>query len=616
MSSSPDEIAKVAKKLEDASAAYYETGKPIMTDEEFDELKEYLEEIAPDHPFLKKVGAPVKSGTVQLPFPMPSLNKIKTPEAIASFVAATTCNKKPEWVLSEKLDGISALWIPGKRNLYLRGDGAVGQDVSEVARMGIHGLPVRLNSYAVRGEILITKADTPAETIGRSWVNGVLHKSSPALADVQKLRFVAYEIMDPSSTLTREEQLVELKKRGYEIPWSKVVGKLDRESLEAVLREQRTTSKYDTDGIVVGMNCVPQWYANPKKVVNPKDQVAFKMVLADQLAETRVVAVHWGLSHQGYLIPRLEVTPVRVGGAVITYVTAHNAKVIAEKKICVGAKIRIRRSGDVIPTIDAVLLPCGEGDMPPEGTYEWATDVHIRAKDGGDDLLESKLRHFASSLEIEGLGPGNVKKLMAVGIKTPRALCSAALEGISVAVGLKNGMKIYSEIRRAAAAATEMDLMVASSQMPRGVGHTKLTALFALEKDPRKWAAIKNADGWTAASLAAFLVTLPDYEKWRRELPLAAYPILPTVTASAAAAAIAPVEDRGAVCFTGFRDAALERKLETLGFTIAAGVTKKVIAVIIADGAEASGTKVEKAKTLNIPILEKTKFLQQFKIPV
>jgi NAD-dependent DNA ligase len=159
-----------------------------------------------------------------------------------------------------------------------------------------------------------------------------------------------------------------------------------------------------------------------------------------------------------------------------------------------------------------------------------------------------------------------------------------------------------------------MDLMVASSHMPRGVGHTKLTALFALEKDPRKWAAIKNADGWTAPSLAAFLVTLPEYEKWRRELPLAAYPILPTVSASAAP--VAAVEDRGAVCFTGFRDAALERKLETLGFTVAAGVTKKVIAVIIADGAEASGTKVEKAKTLNIPVLEKTKFLQQFKIPV
>ena len=101
-------IQEIVSRLEKAADAYYNGGVGIMGDDEYDILREQLIELDPDHPFLKKVGAAVKQGNVQLPVPMPSLNKVK-PGAVTGWIQN---NPSKSWILSEKLDGISALWIP------------------------------------------------------------------------------------------------------------------------------------------------------------------------------------------------------------------------------------------------------------------------------------------------------------------------------------------------------------------------------------------------------------------------------------------------------------------------------------------------------------------------
>ena len=592
----------LVKKLEAASQAYYNTGEPIMSDDEYDMLREELEALDPANPFLTKVGATAERGTVTLPVPMPSLNKIKPGTgAIGAFASLLP----KSWVLSEKLDGISALWIPREKKVYLRGDGAVGQDVSHLVGL-VQGLTVRLEKgFMVRGEFVIKKADVPAGTaIGRSWINGLLHQKETKKEDAALIRFVAYEIMAPAKP--RAEQFAFLGKHGFEVPWFTVVEKLTEDDLAVYLKERRTNGAYDIDGIVVGQNKVPDWHSGPMSVKNPKDCVAFKMVLSDQCAETEVVAVHWALSYQGYFIPRMEITPVKVGGALITFVTGHNAKVIVDKGIGKGALIRIRRSGDVIPTLDGVLRAAPKPDLPPADTWTWE-GVHLKAKEGAasTELLESKLKHFASVFEMDGLGPGLVKKLVAGGITTPRALMEAKVERLSELLGSKTGVSIRGEVEKLAF--TELKLMVASGCLPRTVGETKLGALFSIEKDVRRWSTLKSAEGWSADALAAYLVTMPTYEAWRKsEFPAVPYPLIPAVAA--------PVEKKGTVCFTGFRDAALEKRLECMGYTISSTVTKTTTVLVIPNGEEKASSKIESARAKSIPIRKLDEFLKEYSL--
>jgi DNA ligase (NAD+) len=606
---------QIVKKLKEAADAYYNTGVPILTDDQYDALRDELEALDPSNPFLGVVGAAAKEGTVNLPVPMPSLNKIKPlTGAVAAFLAKTgSC-----WVLSEKLDGISALWIPAERKLYLRGDGVTGQDVSHIVGLGVQGLAVKMErGFRVRGELVIHKEDVAANTIGRSWINGVLHRTEPDPADVAKIRFVAYEISSGKEVGTRQEQLATLAKLRYEVPWCNCVSVLDEAILGQTLKARRDISDYDIDGIVVGQNCVPEWHswtASGGSLRNPKDQVAFKMVLSDQCAECTVVAVHWGLSYQGYYIPRLEIEPVRVGGAMITYVTGHNARNIVDKGIGKGARIRIRRSGDVIPTIDGVLVPAKPA-LPEAHLWKWAGDpadaVHISTNEEKPslELLESRLKHFAIVLEIDGLGPGLVKKLVAGGITTPRLLCAATATALSDLVGKKTGVSIADGLKKAMSVMTEKRLISASGTLPRGVGETRLDALFAAEPDPRRWGPrLGRIDGWSEEGLAAFLKVYPQYEAWRAaEFPVPAYPILvPLVVAPA-------VAFKGLVCFTGFRDAALERRLVEAGYEVTDTVTKKTTVLVIPDaGSESS--KVDKAQKAQIPIKKVSEFVREYNI--
>jgi DNA ligase (NAD+) len=304
----------------------------------------------------------------------------------------------------------------------------------------------------------------------------------------------------------------------------------------------------------------------------------------------------------------------------ITYITGHNARNIVDKGIGKGARIRIRRSGDVIPTIDGVLVPA-KPSMPAEGTWKWvsastaqgdpADAVHISTNEEkpSPELLESRLKHFAVVLEIDGLGPGLVKKLVAGGITTPRLLCAATAATLSDLVGKKTGVSIADGLKKAMSVMTEKRLICASGTLPRGVGETRLDALFAAEPDPRRWGPrLGRIDGWSEEGLAAFLKVYPQYEAWRAaEFPVPAYPILGPVTV------LRPVAFKGLICFTGFRDAALEKRLAAAGYEVTDTVTKKTTVLVIPDaGSESS--KVDKAQKAQIPIKKVSEFVREYNI--
>lgn len=599
MAQPPVSVPKIVDLLERASRAYYNGGPLLMDDESFDALVAQLQELEPSHPFLKTVGAPPPAeGAVELPHFMPSLDKIKPGQGVLTRFLL----RHPKMVISEKLDGLSALWCPSKRALYLRGDGRTGQTVSQFAGH-IQGLVGSAENWAIRGELIL-----PRVAGARAAVNGLLHQKAPPKEELTRVRFIAYEVISPPN-LSREAQMVWLGARGFETPWWKAMTALTEEACCEAFRERRESSPYETDGIVVGANAVP---LTTTTLQNPKDCVAFKMPTADQSAITTVREVIWAPSAQGYLIPRLRFDPVKIGGASIEFCTAHNARTVVDRALGPGARVKIRRSGDVIPTLDSVLFPAESPALPPDpASWAWAQDpttaTHIISKRLGAEQTTSQLLHFAKAHDIAGLGPANCKLLVKAAIDGPAALWKATAAALGALLGPKTGESVYAALRARLSAATELDFMLSSCVLPRGVGESKLKAVFGMYPDPRGWAtAAEPPSGWTLESFREFQQEYPKYERWRTtEIFWIPYPIL--------MAPVVMTVPSLRLCFTGFRDKELERAAQQRGFEIATTVTQSLGVLVTPDGDTSNSEKVKKAaKYDSVEILTRSEFINKY----
>ena len=610
-------IQNIVTLLKSASDAYYNDDELILDDETYDKMREELEQLDPQNPYLNQIGAPVPKGqAVKLPYKMASLNKIKPGTgAVESF---RNSSKFRSWVLSEKLDGISVLWDTGKRKLYLRGDGFTGVDVSNYAPY-INKLTPRCfnKKWVLRGELVLPKSVPVEGTLSRSWVNGQLHQKTPIPEQLGKINFVAYELIEPAG-LTREKQFQMMAEEGFEVPWNMVLNTITDEILSSALLARRNLSAYDIDGIVVGENNVPVKDTSDT-VTNPKDMRAFKMPMGDQEAETEVVDLVWSASYQGYWIPRLQIQPVTIGGSRIEYLSGHNARFVLENKVGKGAKIVIRKSGDVIPTLDRVLQPSTQIQLP-KGVWDGpeATASHLKLAEGEEeeheDVVLKKLEHFAKTLDIPHLGPGQCVKLISASIVTPGDLVKATYADLVKAIGEGMAKKVHPAIQTQLEKASEMDLMIASSTMPRGVGASKLKALFALQADPRRWpSTLSTCEGWTSSALTAFYTKLPVYEAWRRvELPSIPYPKVTRPAQAQAQEQIATKKEF--FCFTGFRSAEMQEKLEARGHEITSTLSKKTTILVVTDAEAASANteKVKKARDAGTKILTRDQVMREY----
>ena len=133
--------------IQKANDAYY-NNNPLMTDNEFDIVKEYFDKKFPNNPVLQNIGAPITKNKVTLPYNMPSMDKIKPDtDALDKWMKKYTGN----YVLSCKLDGVSGMYTTenNTQKLYTRGDGTIGQDITHL--LPVLNLPKHEN-IVVRGE--------------------------------------------------------------------------------------------------------------------------------------------------------------------------------------------------------------------------------------------------------------------------------------------------------------------------------------------------------------------------------------------------------------------------------------------------------------------------------
>ena len=619
-------VDDLVARLQKANWAYHNNGHPVMTDAEYDSELERLRSLSPAHPFLSVVGAPVPAGSpsVMLPVIMGSQEKVRAGEdGLERWMKREAVARAKKFVVSEKLDGLSALFIRKEHStkLYLRGDGVKGVNVSRALSGGIMVTGQGGADVIVRGELVLGKAATPEGSVGRALVNGWLHRSMDKEAEppeeLRDVRFVAYQVLEPAG-MGRAQQMAWLLAKGYKVPWFAEVGRaeLTEEGLKNFLVERKDAGAYPIDGLVVGTDAVPVCLGGGE-ARNPPDSVAFKMSSDDQKAETTVVEIVWTASRQGIWVPRIRVKEVRIGGAKIQWLSGHNAAFIRDHVLGPGARIVVRRSGDVIPALDEVLAvaTAGCGEMPEEGLWKW-DERQVQALATEDVYPEKVLLHGLQMLEVEGMGAGLVKKLVDAGYETMLQLWKAGAADLAKVIGPGRAAALVKSLRERRAAASYSTLLVASNKLPRGVGERKLRVLFEKEADPRKWggAGMVIPDGWSDESLKGLWRALPAALKWIDE----SFPGCPAPLAATAAAA-APLQGAQAaaqqqqqlkyVVFSGVRDKALEQRLLATGsWDIQSAVTSKTDVLVVADGEVKESTKTKKAAELGITIQKISEF--------
>jgi DNA ligase (NAD+) len=460
--------------IEGNNHAYYNTNKPLTSDNEYDIIKEYMERKYPKNTIITEVGAKIIKNKVELPYKMASMDKIK-PDTNA-LTKWTTTYKGP-YVLSCKLDGVSGLYttegeIP---KLYTRGNGTIGQDISHL--IPVLNLPTEKNSV-IRGEFIIPRLVFEEKykkrfANARNLVSGIVN-SKKIDEKTQDLHFVAYEVIQPS--LKPSEQMKKIEELGHISVQNQTVDNLTNEMLSGILMDWRTNYEYEIDGVIVTNDRV---YTRTDG--NPDYAFAFKMVISDQVAEAKVVDVIWTPSKSGYLKPRVRIEPIKLGGVTIEYATGFNGKFIEENKIGIGAIIQIIRSGDVIPYIKSVTTPAEHAKMPVT-EYHW-TDSHVDLvlDNVTDDetVQEKNITDFFTGIEVESLSTGNVKKIMKAGYRTIPDILKMTKDDFEKVDGFKEKMvnKIYEGIQSKIERASLITIMASSNKFGRGIGKRKITPI-------------------------------------------------------------------------------------------------------------------------------------------
>ena len=462
--------------IQKTNNAYY-NNKPLMTDNEFDIVKEYFDQKFPNNPILQNIGAPITKNKVTLPYNMPSMDKIKPDtEALDKWMKKYTGN----YVISCKLDGVSGMYTTENNTpkLYTRGDGTVGQDVTHL--LSVLNLP-KLKDIVVRGEFIISKTNFEKKyktkfANSRNLVAGIIN-SKTLDNKVNDMDFVAYEVIKP--VLRPIEQMKLLEEYGFNTVRNLQMTSLTNDMLSQILIDWRQNYEYEIDGIIVSDN---KKYARVEK--NPEHSFAFKMVISDQVAEAKVVDVIWSASKSGYLKPRVRIEPINIGGVKIEYATGFNGKFIESNKIGIGAVIEIIRSGDVIPYIKSVTTEAEVAKMP-NVPYHWnETNVDIILDNIEEDatVKEKNITSFFVGIKVEGLSTGNVKRLMNAGYDSIIKIIHMKKEDYEGIEGFQSKMinKIYNGIKTRLNESSLVEIVAASNMLGRGIGKRKLEPIFEI----------------------------------------------------------------------------------------------------------------------------------------
>ena len=457
-------LMRLAKEIAKHNRLYHTLDTPEISDADYDVLvrennaleAQFPHLIRPDSPN-KMVGAAPAAHLSKVTHarPMLSLDNAFSDEDVEDFVGRVRrflnlAEQEPVTLTAEpKIDGLSCSLRYEGGELVLaatRGDGSVGEDVTANVRT-IADIPKHISGdvpdvFEVRGEVYMAKADFEAlntrmaEEGGKLFANprnaaaGSLRQKDPSVTAARPLRFLAHGWGDVSS-LPGETQFDVIKRiEHWGIPvdprFVRLTMTADVLSHYRAIEALRADLPFDIDGVVYKVDRL-DWQARLGFVAKaPRWAIAHKFP-AEQ-AETTLDSIDIQVGRTGKLTPVGRLTPVTVGGVVVSNVTLHNRDEIARLGVRPGDRVIVQRAGDVIPQIVENLTraedraPYNFPDHCPECQSEAVAEegeVDVRCTGGLICPAQrvERLKHFVSraALDIDGLGEKTIVEFFGLG---------------------------------------------------------------------------------------------------------------------------------------------------------------------------------------------------------
>jgi len=443
---------KKIDKLNKHNKAYFEHDNPIISDKDYDDLKNKILNFEKKYKFLKKENSPSqnigykpsnKFKKIKHLKPMLSLSNAFKKEDMEVFLVKISNflnNKNINLELSSepKIDGISASLI--YENGFLkkglsRGDGVIGEDILQNL-ITIKSIPKKINDnnipeiLEIRGEVYIGKKDF--DSIKKIFANprnaagGSLRQKNPNQTAKIPLKYFAYGfgVIKPMIFKTQSEFISKIKNWGFSInPHNQVVKGLEEiEKQHKLIENIRSSLDYDIDGLVYKVNDLELQARLGNTSSSPRWATAYKFSSEKAITVIKDIVIQIGRT--GALTPVAKVQPVTVGGVVVSNATLHNEDEINRKDIRIGDTITIQRAGDVIPQVLSVdkserrsgstkyIFPerclCGSKTQKEISTSTNKVDAVRRCLKGYDCSFtaKEKLKHIVSkeAFNIDGLG--------------------------------------------------------------------------------------------------------------------------------------------------------------------------------------------------------------------
>ena len=431
--------------LREASKAYYQEDREIMSNFEYDRLYDELDALEKETGIVLS-GSPTQTVGYQsqdeLPKerhekPMLSLDKTKDVEVLKDFVG------EQKALMSWKLDGLTIVLTYQKGELskaVTRGNGEVGEVITPNARV-FSNLPLKITyqgELILRGEAVISYSDfekinEEIEDVDAKYKNprnlcsGSVRQLNSAVTAGRHVQFFAFSLVKADGVDFKNSHASEfewLKEQGFQVVEHKEVTGETVEETVRFFAEKIRHFDIPSDGLVVLYDDIAYGRSLGTTAKFPRDSFAFKW--EDEIRETRLLEIEWSPSRTGLINPVAIFEPVELEGTTVSRASVHNLSILKGLQLGIGDVIRVYKANMIIPQIEENLTRSGNLEIPSVcPVCSGATEV--RSANGIETLnctnpecQAKKIKSFTlfvsrDAMNIEGLSEATLEKFIGMG---------------------------------------------------------------------------------------------------------------------------------------------------------------------------------------------------------